>query len=72
MRGRISGLIIEELFSEAMPATAMINCGHTTLRPAPLTCLSCGAPVLNREGKFALKYIRVDGRSVRQEKKRLV
>jgi len=31
----------------------------------PLTCLSCGAPLRNREGKFALKYLRVvDGRPV--------
>jgi hypothetical protein len=26
-----------------------------------VTCLSCGAPLLNREGKFALKYFRVEG-----------
>jgi len=24
-------------------------------------CLSCGGPLQNREGKFALKYFRVDG-----------
>jgi hypothetical protein len=24
-----------------------------------LTCLSCGGPIRNREGKFALKYFRV-------------
>jgi len=28
-----------------------------------LTCLSCGGPLRNREGKFALKYFRVsDGK----------
>jgi hypothetical protein len=27
----------------------------------PLLCLSCGGPLQNREGKFALKYFRVDG-----------
>jgi predicted RNA-binding Zn-ribbon protein involved in translation (DUF1610 family) len=37
----------------------------------PLTCLSCGAPLRNREGKFALKYFRTDGRVVLSEKKRL-
>jgi hypothetical protein len=26
-----------------------------------LTCLGCGAPLRNREGKLALKYFRVDG-----------
>jgi hypothetical protein len=26
-----------------------------------LTCLSCGAPFRNRDGKFALKYFRVSG-----------
>lgn len=26
-----------------------------------LTCLGCGAPLLNREGKFALKYFRTEG-----------
>jgi len=31
-----------------------------------LICLSCGAPIRNREGKFALKYFRTeDGREVR-------
>lgn len=30
----------------------------------PLTCLGCGAPLRNREGKFVLKYFRVDGRPV--------
>jgi hypothetical protein len=30
-----------------------------------LTCLSCGAPLRNREGKFALKYFRVsDGKEI--------
>jgi hypothetical protein len=24
-------------------------------------CLSCGGPLLNREGKFALKYFRING-----------
>jgi predicted RNA-binding Zn-ribbon protein involved in translation (DUF1610 family) len=27
-----------------------------------LTCLSCGAPMMNRHGRFALKYFRVTGR----------
>ena len=27
----------------------------------PVLCLSCGGPLQNREGKFALKYFRVDG-----------
>jgi predicted Zn finger-like uncharacterized protein len=27
----------------------------------PVLCLSCGGPLKNREGKFALKYFRVDG-----------
>jgi predicted RNA-binding Zn-ribbon protein involved in translation (DUF1610 family) len=27
----------------------------------PLVCLSCGGPLHNREGKFALKYFRTDG-----------
>jgi hypothetical protein len=27
----------------------------------PLTCLGCGAALRNRDGKFALKYFRVDG-----------
>ena len=42
-----------------------------TTHDRPLTCLSCGAPLLNREGKFALKYFRTDGRVVLSEKKRL-
>jgi hypothetical protein len=30
-----------------------------------LICLNCGAPLLNREGKFALKYYRLeDGREI--------
>jgi predicted RNA-binding Zn-ribbon protein involved in translation (DUF1610 family) len=32
-----------------------------------LTCLSCGGPLHNREGKFALKYFRVNaGRGSRR------
>jgi hypothetical protein len=27
----------------------------------PLLCLSCGGPLHNRDGKFALKYFRTDG-----------
>ena len=27
----------------------------------PILCLSCGAPLQNREGKFALKYFRTTG-----------
>jgi predicted Zn finger-like uncharacterized protein len=26
----------------------------------PVLCLSCGGPLQNREGKFALKYFRID------------
>jgi hypothetical protein len=26
-----------------------------------LTCLGCGAPLLSRDGKFALKYFRTEG-----------
>ena len=29
-----------------------------------LLCLSCGAPLLNREGKYALKYFRTNGKPV--------
>lgn len=32
-----------------------------TANDKPLTCLSCGVPLLNREGKFALKYFRTNG-----------
>ena len=32
-----------------------------TANDKPLTCLSCGGPLLNREGKFALKYFRTNG-----------
>jgi hypothetical protein len=38
----------------------------------PLSCLSCGAPLINREGKFALKYFRTDGRAMPTERQRLV
>jgi hypothetical protein len=38
----------------------------------PLTCLGCGAPLLNRDGKFVLKYFRVDGRPVRRGRKPLI
>lgn len=31
-----------------------------------LTCLSCGAPMQNRQGRFALKYFRVDGRRAKR------
>jgi hypothetical protein len=33
----------------------------------PLLCLSCGGPLRNRDGKFALKYFRTDtsGREVK-------
>ena len=41
-------------------------------RDRPLTCLSCGAPLRSREGKFALKYFRTDGREALAEKKRLL
>ena len=30
-------------------------------RNEQLVCLSCGGPLHNREGKFALKYFRTDG-----------
>jgi hypothetical protein len=29
-----------------------------------LLCLSCGAPLRNREGRYALKYFRTDGRAL--------
>ena len=36
-----------------------------------LTCLSCGAPLRNREGKFALKYFRIDdGREIKRNVRR--
>jgi hypothetical protein len=38
----------------------------------PLTCLGCGAPLCNREGKFALKYFRVDGRPVTRGRKSML
>ena len=31
-----------------------------------LTCLSCGGPLPNRDGKFALKYFRIEKSSVRE------
>jgi hypothetical protein len=31
-----------------------------------VTCLGCGGPLMAREGKFALKYIRVNGGSTRR------
>ena len=42
-----------------------------TTQDRALTCLGCGAPLLNREGKFALEYFRTDGRVVLSEKKHL-
>jgi DNA-directed RNA polymerase subunit RPC12/RpoP len=27
----------------------------------PIECVSCGAPLVGRNGRFALKYIRVNG-----------
>jgi predicted RNA-binding Zn-ribbon protein involved in translation (DUF1610 family) len=38
----------------------------------PLTCLSCGAPLRNREGKYVLKYFRVDGRAVTRGRRPLL
>jgi predicted RNA-binding Zn-ribbon protein involved in translation (DUF1610 family) len=38
----------------------------------PLTCLSCGAPLRNREGKFAIKYFRVDGRPLTRGRKSML
>jgi hypothetical protein len=38
----------------------------------PLTCLSCGAPLRNREGRYALKYFRVNGRPVTRQRKSLL
>jgi hypothetical protein len=36
-----------------------------------LACLSCGAPLRNREDKFALKYLQVaGGREIRRNKHR--
>ena len=38
----------------------------------PLVCLSCGGPLHNREGKYALKYFRVNGRPVTRQRKSLL
>ena len=38
----------------------------------PLTCIGCGAPLRNREGKFILKYLRTDGRPVIRGRKPLL
>jgi hypothetical protein len=38
----------------------------------PLTCLSCGAPLRNREGQYALKYFRVNGRPVTRQRESLL
>jgi transcription elongation factor Elf1 len=59
-----------------MPETAKFNCPtcETTykvvrteaspfLNERQLLCLSCGAPLQNREGKYALKYFRTDGKA---------
>jgi hypothetical protein len=35
----------------------------------PLLCLSCGAPLQDHEGKFALKYFRTDGPKRRTTRK---
>src|SRR5580704_4075245 len=35
--------------------------GAPTANDKPLTCLSCGGSLLNRDGKFALKYFRTNG-----------
>jgi transcription elongation factor Elf1 len=34
-----------------------------TANDKQLLCLSCGAPLHNREGKYALKYFKTDGSS---------
>ena len=44
--------------------------GALDTRPAA-DCFSCGAPLRSREGKFALKYFRTDGREDLTEKMRL-
>jgi hypothetical protein len=38
----------------------------------PLTCLSCDAPLRNREGKYVLKYFRVGGRPVTRGRRPLL
>ncbi len=35
-----------------------------------LLCLSCGAPLRNREGKYALKYFKTDMALLRQRNER--
>jgi hypothetical protein len=32
-----------------------------------LLCLSCGGPLRNREGKFALKYFKADGSAPKKQ-----
>jgi hypothetical protein len=34
----------------------------------PIECVACGAPLVGRIGKYALKYIRVTGRRARAVK----
>jgi len=37
-----------------------------------LACLSCGAPLRNRDGKFALKYFQIEGaREIRKRRSKL-
>jgi hypothetical protein len=60
-----------------MPETTKFNCPtcettykvvRTEASPSfderQLLCVSCGAPLRNREGKYALKYFRTDGRAL--------
>jgi hypothetical protein len=37
-----------------------------------LLCRSCGGPLRNREGKFALKYFRADGSQARPDRRKLI
>jgi hypothetical protein len=69
MRWPILGLM---RYKRTMPETIRFECPicetrykvvrveAPTTQDRPLTCLSCGAPLLNREGKFALKYFRTE------------
>lgn len=49
------------LFSLSEPYK-VVRIEAPSIQDRPLTCFSCGAPLRSREGKFALKYFRTDGR----------
>jgi hypothetical protein len=58
------------LFSLSEPYK-VVRIEAPSIHDRPLTCFSCGAPLRSREGKFALKYFRTDGREDLTEKMRL-